>query len=114
MLGRRLIGNRVKATTPNTTSAMAHMNTVTRRFSENSIRLIVAGLRISAARRASGHGAEVGCLGRGNDLDRRSLPQAALARHDHLLPRLDARQRLDMPALLEAERDRALLRHVAR
>src|SRR6266850_6688133 len=113
MFGSRLIGRRVKATTPNTTSAMAHIVTVTRRLSENSMRLIVGPSPGSAAGRTIGGGAEVGRLGRGDDLDRRALPQPALARHDHLLPRLHSRERLETPALLEAEGDGALLRHAA-
>src|SRR6266571_2509726 len=113
MLGSRLMGRRVKATTPNTTSAMAQIVTVTRRFSENSMRLMVGASPGSAAGRAFGDGAEVGRFGRGDDLDRRSLLQPALAGHDDLLARLDAGQRLDAPALLEAEGDGALLRHAA-
>src|SRR3989442_5791707 len=113
MLGNRLMGRRVKATIPNTTSAMAHIVTVTRRLSENSMRLIFGPSPGSAADRAVADGAEVGCLGRGNDLDRRTLFQPALAGHDHLLARLHAGQGLDPPALLEAEGDAALLRHAA-
>src|SRR6267143_5004343 len=111
MFGRRLIGRRVKATIPNTTSAMAHIVTVTRRLSENSMRLIAVPSPVSAAGRTIGGGAEVGRLGRGDDLDRRALSQAALAGHDHLFARLHAGERFDPPALLEAEGDGPLLRH---
>src|SRR2546422_10545679 len=114
MFGRRLIGRRVKATMPNTTSAMAHIVTVTRRLNENSMRLIVGPSPGSAAGRTIGGGAEVGRLGRGDDLDRRALSQPTLAGHDHLLARLHTGQRLDPAALLEAEGDGALLRHAAR
>src|SRR3989442_5988352 len=105
MFGRRLIGRRVKATMPNTTSAMAHIVTVTRRLNENSMRLIVGPSPGSAAGRTIGGGAEVGRLGRGGDLDRRALPQPPPAGHDHLLARLHARQRVDAPALPEADAD---------
>src|SRR3989442_4150898 len=112
MFGRRLVGRRVKATTPNTTRAAAHIPTVTRRLSENSMRLIAGPVFPSAAGRAIADGAEVGRLRRGDDLDRRALLQPALARHDGLLARRHARQGLDPAAFLEAEGDGALLRHV--
>src|SRR3989441_10983519 len=107
MFGNRLMGRRVKATMPNTTSAMAHIVTVTRRLRENSMRLIFGPSPRSAADRAVADGAEVGRLGRGDDLDRRSLLQPALACHDDLLSRFHAGQGLDAPALLEAEGDGA-------
>src|SRR5881296_2465935 len=113
MFGSRLIGRRVKATMPNTTSAMAHIVTVTRRLSENSMRLMVGAFPGSAARRTIGDGAEIGRLGRGDDLDRRSLLQPALAGHDDLLSGLDAGQHLDTPALLETEGHGALLRNTS-
>src|SRR6266852_4059389 len=109
MFGSRLIGRRVKATQPNTTSAMAHIATVTRLFSENSMRLIALRPPASAADRPIGDAAEIGGLGGGDDLDRRTLLQPALPGDDHLLSRLDARERLDAGPLLETEGDGALL-----
>src|SRR2546426_10700059 len=109
MFGSRLIGSRVKATQPNTTSAMAHIATVTRRFSENSMRLM--GPPASAADRPIGGAAEIGGLGGGDDLDRRALLQPALAGDDHLLSRLDTRERLDAGPFLETKGGGALLRH---
>src|SRR5438093_960826 len=105
MLGSRLIGRRVKATQPNTTSAMAHIATVTRRFNENSMRLIALGPPASAADRPIGNTAEIGGLGGGDDLDRRALLQPALPGDDHLLPRLDTRERLDAGPFLETKGD---------
>src|SRR5436190_23171642 len=110
MFGSRLIGRRVKATQPNTTSAMAHIATVTRRFSENSMRLIGLGPPASAADRPIGDTAEIGGFGGGDDLDRRALLQSALPGDDHLPSRLHTRQRLDAGPLLETEGDGALLR----
>src|ERR1041385_2194065 len=111
MLGSRLIGRRLNATQPNTTSAMAHISTVTRRFSENSMRLIALVPEVSAADRPVGDAREIGGLGGGDDLDRRALLQPALPGDDHLLSRLDPRERLDACPLLETEGDGALLRH---
>src|SRR5207245_5358925 len=98
MFGRRLIGRRVKATTPKTTSAAAHMVTVTRRLSENSMRLIRDPSRsfgrVLAARRAFDRGAQVRRLVGRDNLDRRALLEAALAGDDHAVARGHPRQRL--------------------
>src|SRR3989442_15156558 len=108
MFGRRLIGRRVKATMPNTTSAMAHIVTVTRRLNENSMRLIVGPSPGSAAGRAVGGGAEVRRPRRGDGLGRRALPPPAPARHPPLPPPLHPRQRPRAPPPPAAEGDGAL------
>src|SRR5258706_14726866 len=101
MFGSRLIGRRVKATPPNATSAMAKLQTVARRFRENSIRLMLGGPCASAAARAVGDEPEVGGLGRRDDLDRGALLQPPLTGDDHLLPRLESGDRLDARPFLQ-------------
>src|SRR6266850_1823505 len=117
MFGRRLIGSRVKATTPNTTSATAHMVTVTRRLRENSMRLMPETLPLPGGRSAADGTrlgeAEIRGLRRGDDLHRRARLQPALPGHDHLLARRHAGERLDPAPFLQAERHFSLLGHVA-